>query len=275
MGKSNIVDESLIDEADTSLKELDEENHLKHFSDFHQFHLDKNQVIIKNHIEDISKIEELLGFQFWLSKEIVNKIKLIKKEELTRIGLVQNLYFRNILYLYAAFEIIQKGLPSPCFNNLRAVHESLLKLFYLFCFPDKTEDIVKDENEKTFRFNHNHLMQSLYSDTKQIEINRTYKILCSPSHSGLEGLIHNVDYSEIQTQKCLKFIQALSFYNILVESEIQSKELPFEDIDGTIRKFFQQMTEKLKNQDGKMEDYFPDKSNLIEKFGFLRNKPPQ
>jgi len=258
-----------------NLKRLNGESYFKDFYDFHQFHLDKNQVIIKNHIEDILKIEELLGFQFWLSKKIVNKTKLIKKEELTRIGLVQNLYFRNVLYLYAAFEVIQKGLPSPCFNNLRAVHESLLKLFYLFCFPDKTGNIVDDENGKTFRFSHNHLMQSLYSDTKQIEINRTYKILCSPSHSGLDGLIHNVDYSEIQTQKCLKFIQALSFYNILAESEIQSKELPFEDIDGIVRKFFQQMTKKLKREDGKIEDYFPDKANLIEKFVFLRNKPPQ
>ena len=105
--------------------------------------------------------EEVIGFQFWLSDEIAVLSQKHAKEwnaDLQK-QITHELFNRNLHYFYTALNQAESGFCDPCYNNLRTIYESILKMYYLWAYPSETESVQNDmESAKRPKYDHNFLI---------------------------------------------------------------------------------------------------------------------
>ncbi len=246
-----------------------EELYSKKYSGVHDIFNNRRKLTIESLLKDLLIVEECIGFQFWLSDEIANLTKIHPTEwaHLQK-QIAHELYNRNIHYLYSSLELALPGLCDPSYNNLRTVHESVLKMYYLWAFPEETESINESmEPGKKSKYGHEFMIQRLYANELQDSMRRQFGELSVKSHSNYTGTGSTLDYSKDQVKDCLWFIQVMSFYNVCAEIENQASNPSILEL-GLVNKaasFLEKIRSMLVDSKGNMATYFPDHPSIQKK----------
>jgi hypothetical protein len=253
---------------------LDEIYHKKH-SDVHQTFLNRRLLTIQNLLNDLLLDEECIGFQFWLGDEIAELSKRHKEEWMVlQKQIAHELYLKNTHYIYSALELACAGLCDPCYNLIRTIHESVLKMYYLFLFPQEAEEVHNDmePDNKSKKYNHNFLNQQLYSEQLQQSMRNQFRELSAKVHANYAGVGSTFTYSTEQIKDCLWFLRVMSFYNIVAEIENQALKPSIIEQDqlSKINQYLEKLRQSLVDEKGNMATYFPDKPELLSK---LRIRP--
>ena len=224
---------------------------------------------IQSLLGDLLVVEEALGFQFWLSDEIgeltkrhENEWKNLQKQ----VG--HQLYDRNLHYLYSALELAYAGLCDPCYNNLRTVHESVIKMYFIWAFPASIESIHDDmEPVKKSEYGHESMIHRLYLKDTQESMRQQFRELSAKSHSNYTGIGPTLRYSVEQIKDCLWFIKTLSLYNITAEIENQSSEPSIIELFlvEKVGEYLEKLRKVLTFGTGNMATYFPDEPSLVSR----------
>lgn len=225
---------------------------------------------------ELSLVKDAIGFQFLLSDEIAKLSQLHPNEWASLQKQIANeLYNRNLHYLYSSLELAEMGLCDPCYNNIRTIHESILKMYYIFVYPEDIENVHNDmEPNKRPKYGHNFLINHLYSDAMQKTMRKQFGELSVKAHSNYAGVGTTLRYSPEQVKDCLWFLQLMSFYNIIAEVENQALKPSIieEELSVKISEYLEKMRSNLVDESGNMATYFPDKDGVKEK---LRIRPPE
>lgn len=238
------------------------------YSEVHNTFNNRRSLTIELLLKDLLIVEECIGFQFWLSDQIANLAKAYpdKWANLQK-QIAHELYNRNIHYLYSSLELSLPGLCDPSYNNLRTVHESVLKMYYLWAFPEEAENINESmEPGKKSKYGHEYMIQRLYAKDLQDSMRCQFREMSVKSHSNYTGTGSTLEYSKDQVKDCLWFIQLMSFYNVCAEIENQAaKPTILEPIQGDkVGEFLKKLRAILADSQGNMATYFPDHP-LIQK----------
>jgi len=239
------------------------------FTEVSKVFSNRKLLTIQSLVNDLETTEEVLGFQFWLSDE-VGKLTILHKKEWENIQkqLSHQLYDRNLHYLFASYELACAGLCDPSYNNIRTVHESIIKMYFLWAFPETANNVLNDmEPIRRPEFGHEAMINKLYSVKLQESMRQQFRELSGKSHSNYTGIATTLRYSVDQIKDCLWFIRTLSFYNIITEMENQSStstiiELPLAEKVG---EYLEKLRKNLTAGTGTMATYFPDIPTLASK----------
>lgn len=232
----------------------------------HETFSNRRLLTIQKFLDEIILDEECLGFQFWLSDEIA-KLARLHSEEWKNLQkqVAHELYNRNLHYLYSAFELACAGLCDPCYNILRTIHESIIKMMYIWAYPEEVEKINLDmEPGKYPEHSHSAMIKRLYKEDMQKSMKSLFGELSAKSHSNYSGIRTTFEYSEKQVKDCLVSVRMFSFYNIAAEVWNQgSKPTIIEQFQkDRIAEYLERLRISLIDKDGNMASYFPD--NLPE-----------
>jgi hypothetical protein len=233
---------------------------------------------IQNLSNEVLLDEECLGFQFWLSDEISELSKRHTKEwMILQKQIAHELYLKNIHYIYSALELAYAGLCDPCYNLIRMIHESVLKMYYLFLYPAEADEIHKDmdPDKKPQKYTHNFLNQRLYSEQLQQSMRKQFRELSAKVHANYAGTSSTFTYSTEQIKDCLWFLRVMSFYNIVTEIENVALKPTIieEELSENIGRYLEKLRQSLVDEKGNMASYFPDKPELISKLRIKPGKP--
>lgn len=247
-----------------------EEIYNKKHSDVHQTFLNRRLLTIRNLSKDVLLDEECLGFQFWLSDQIAELSKRHREKWMVlQKQVAHELYLKNIHYIYSALELAYAGLCDPCYNLIRTIHESVLKMYYLFLYPGEADEVHNDmdPDKKSQKYTHNFLNQRLYSEQLQQSMRKQFGELSAKVHANYAGTSSTFTYSTEQIKDCLWFLHVMSFYNIVTEIENQALKPSIieEELSGKISQYLEKLRKSLVDEKGNMASYFPDKPELASK----------
>jgi len=248
------------------------ESYYSRYSDVMRAFSNRKALTIEYFHKELLMDEETIGFQFWLSDEIATLSKKHSREWNPNLQkqTAHILYNRDLHYFYGALEQASSGLCDPCYNNLRTIYESILKMYYLWANPSDAENVNKDmENPKRPKYDHNYLIQHLYSKNMQDSMRKFFREISAKAHSSYTGIAATFEYSAKQVKDCLDSILMLSFYNITAEVENQSLEPSIlEESQFTkIGNYLEKLRQVLVDEKGNMPSFFPDKPELWKKLG--------
>jgi len=227
---------------------------------------------------EIKDIKKAIGFQFWLNNEISLLCKKKSKWPLKKYEqLVLIFMFRNTHYLLACLPLCRQGLISPCYNNLRTVYETILKMYYLFEYPQEAELLwayydeklnpkpkVELKNKKWF--GHSYLIDKLYSDSTQKALRESYKQISQRSHPNVFGAFLDARLpSKLpldSIQDCMRSILTLSYFNSAALADV-FLDIIDTSIRGKIREELEDILASLgAGTSGKYPTFEPDKPSI-------------
>ncbi len=138
-------------------------------------------------------------------------------------------------------------------------------MYYLWANPSDAKNVNKDmNNPKQPKYDHNFLVQYLYSKPTQDSMRRFFHEISAKAHSSYTGVGTTFEYSKKQVKDCFDAILLLSFYNITSEVENQSsgpsilEDRQVKALDTDLEK----LRTMLVDQQGTMPTFLPDKPNL-------------
>lgn len=251
-------------------------------ADYSQRFSEVRNVFLKRHnltLEKFPKIfllnEECLGFQFWLEDQVAELSSKHKNEWANLQKQVCNeLYVRNLHYLFSALELATMGLCGPIYNILRTVYESILKMYYIWAYPEEVQKILDDmDNERHTKYGHGFLITSLYEEKTKNSMKKLFNFLSINSHSNYTSIGHTIRYSENQVKDCLGLTLLFSFFNItsIAENLSSSPSLLENKQVEKLATYLEKIRSNIVNEKNEMSCYFPNKPDL---FNRLKIRPP-
>lgn len=289
-----------------------EPNFFKEYGKFHAAYENNHSKSIEHHIRHYETIEELLGFQYWLTEKTA--VIFNADLEYSRINFseatIHSLFSLNMLSIYAAFLTAQKGLVNQTISNIRTVFESIPKMYYISFFPDECGKIILREyiegiknpearevlqsskvseiftmynltyseellNELRGKYDFGWFRKQIYSPEQIEQIKKTYRLFSKSSHSSVIRITEVHGYSKEETGDLFDLIEFLSFFNILTMLNGHRNMVKIEKFptNETIA-FSEKIRAKLVDQNKNMASLFPDKPEIINKLMVSPPGPP-
>jgi len=274
----------------------------KEYCKFHNMCMNIEMKSIEDHIHHYEIIEEMIGFQYWLHEKVAtiyNSDMEYSKNHIADV-FIHQLFYHNMMSLYASFLTSQQSLLHQTIPNLRTVYESIPKMYYISFFPSEIKYIIlrdhiegndntkavkylKSENALTI-FKPNEInnteelieqvkpkyffkwfTRKIYSEIQIRQLKSTYGLLSTSSHSSTIRRQLVKGYSKEDIGDTFEFIELLSFFNIVAELNGHTAMIEEKKISGIeISTFAEKMRAEL-IKDGKMGSLFPDHPDIVKK----------
>ena len=272
---------------------------LKYFYSFYQGqqHLLKQRLTITiTHFSNYRKLENMLGFQYYLSKLLFGQASKKIMHENKKEFIVHRLFYRNLQSLQSSLYAVERDLLHPAATNLRTVHEAIPKMYYIALYPkdieeimahevvhgekyEKANDMLREKAVKHYlggidlqfstsrefaefktKYSPNGFRNALYDEKRKKAIRDLYHHFSISVHPNLMRDETTKKYDRFTTQTFFEFMQGLSYFNIGAHLEGTFDLLHKFDLADKPKKFLEKMR---KSENLGMYEYFtPNKENL-------------
>jgi len=276
-------------------------DYYKSYDEFCNKNMNIQLQTIKDQIYHYPIIEDLLGFYYWLDEKvgpIYNDTQSYDIEHISE-AFTHISFSHNILSFYTIFLTLERNLLHQTKTHMRTILESIPKMNYLAFYPDNINDIIirdrisgirntedkKNELEKfktetqisifknfnsdevleriKGKYYFNWYLDQIYADHTKKPMNILYHDLSNSIHSSL--LRPQIKYDKELTDKVLRDVELLLFYNLLAEVEghkrmISANLFPIKEST----EFLEKMRAILVT-DGKLPSLFPDHPDILSR----------
>jgi hypothetical protein len=221
--------------------------------------------IKNDHATHYPFIKKLLGYQYNLNIKINEIFNATSHEDHLKNFAAYDIYLLFIYNLQSfqiALNSIEIDMLHPAATSLRTAYEGIPKMFYISLFPNKIGEIAVHEEIHSLTYNEAQLVlqneetkklmfgkslifssknqfekfarkkytpsfyrNALYSDQKKKSITSLYSKFSSSTHANLTKNRVLTRYSSTETEIFFRFLECLSYYNIMAFCEGTAKLL--------------------------------------------------
>lgn len=243
------------------------------FSDIQRSYLSKARKTA-NTLPELSLICERALASMWTIKkqwELIIQTQWGTKELPPYQQLISIYFFRNMIYLRAAYLLTREGSCGPSNDLQRTAYETLLR-GYLFItdenelklFYSLVEGTIKPKAKETLRkrkfYPFEFLLKKLYKPKSRKSHKKIFHELSRYSHPSIRGVFLDIRYSQKQVEDCLRMILALTYGTVQLMTEGF-----YELLDDRLRDTIMDILESIAGFLREVPLFEPNKDDLFSK----------